>query len=500
MADGEIISSLFRTQGTAGSTVRLTGSEYAVDEILSAAGDRVYFTATFPETGRELGVTDGTIEGTRILDLARPAASSDPRQLIAGPGGLVFLVSDSDTDDGAELWRSGGHSWDTEPLADLEPGFSSGVRLAPGSGGAFYVVFGERRIGWTDGRTARDLLPPFSLSFPQSFIDLGDRTLFFAERRVSETDETRWQPWIWSSDGTPEGTSPVAPAAGYTGPAFSFRFLAALVPEAGDVRFLVQDISSSFSQILSKLSATDGTAAGTRELVSIPPRRFQSPDQLVAAGRFVFVSLRSDSLSSLWASDGTEEGTREVYNINQPYDLSFISELTSAGEQAFFLGDDFERGRELWASDGTPEGTRRVADLAPGAASSTPSDLVAFGDRVLFSADDGEHGRELWISDGTVEGTRLLEIHPGPRGSYPQAFRVIGGRAIFAADDGTHGLELWVTDGTREGTRLAVDVMPGPRPSSPLGFAFFGDELFFNAGRPREGYELWKLPLAALEP
>jgi ELWxxDGT repeat protein len=344
--------------------------------------------------------------------------------------------------------------------------------------------------GRADGaRRAASALP---LLCP-SFVDLGDRTLFFGERPVSD-NEADWQPWVWSSDGTPEGTSAVAPAAGGSGLAFSFRFRAALVPGEGDVRYLVQEITST-PVSLSKLSATDGTAAGTRELAQLTIGRYHYLDGLVAAGRFVLTSFWSDSHASLWASDGTEEGTREVYAVDRPFELSFVSGLTAAGEQAFFLGDDYERGRELWVSDGTPEGTHRVADLAPGAASSTPTDLAAFGDRVLFSADDGTHGRELWVSDGTAEGTRLLEIQPGPRGSYPQAFQAIGDRAVFAADDGEHGLEVWVTDGTPEGTRLAADVMPGPRASSPRHFAVFGDELFFNAGRPREGYELWKLPL-----
>jgi ELWxxDGT repeat protein len=491
-------SALFRTQGSADSTVRLTDLDPG-GETLAVAGGRMYVAAAFPEVGRELAVTDGTVEGTHVLDLARPVASSDPSQLIAGAGGLVFLAGAGGS--GTDLWRSGGRRWDTEPLADLVPGFISGdgMRLAPGSGGAFYYTYDDQRFGWTDGQTVRDLLPPHSLSFPESFVDLDDRTLFFAPRPLSETNETGWQPWIWSSDGTPDGTTPVTEAAGIVSDFTSFQSRAARDPQSGDVRYLVQEVLY-FPERLSELSATDGTAAGTRELVQIPVGRYQYLDAFVAAGPSVLVSFWSDSRASLWASDGTDGGTREVYTIDRPYDLSFISGLTAAGEQAFFLGDDFERGRELWASDGTPEGTRRVADLAPGAASSTPSDLVAFGDLVLFSADDGEHGRELWVSDGTAEGTRLLEIQPGPRGSYPQQFQLVGDRVVFAADDGVHGLEPWVTDGTLEGTHFVTDLMAGPRASSPGDFEVFGDELFFSAGRPSEGYELWKLPLAALEP
>jgi ELWxxDGT repeat protein len=486
---GENASALFRTQGTAASTVRLSDPGLEVEWVMAAVGDRVYFTIAASEgEGGKLGVTDGTAEGTHVLDLGRRVPSSNPHQLIAGSAGLAFLVRpDSGSDD---LWRSGGHAEDTEELAsDVVPSW-----FAPGSGGAFYATFDERRFGWTDGQTIRDLLPPYSLSFPQSFVDLGDRTLFFATRQVSETESA---PWIWSSDGTPEGTSPVAAAVGAAGVANYFFIPAALVPDLGEVRYLVQQ---DIPRTLSKLSVTDGTAAGTRELARIPTRRFEHLVQFVAAGRNVFVTFWNDGRASLWVSDGTEDGTQEIYAIPNPWDLSIIYDLVAAGDQAFFPGDDFEHGRELWVSDGTPEGTHRVADLAPGLVSSTPTDLFAFGDRLLFSADDGEHGRELWVSDGTAEGTRLLEIQPGPRGSYPQQFQLVGDRVVFAADDGVHGLEPWVTDGTPEGTHFVTDLMAGPRASSPGDFEVFGDELFFSAGRPSEGYELWKLPLTALEP
>jgi len=487
---------IFRTRGSADSTLHLADYGVVGGPALSVAGGRLYFSGFFAELGQELGVTDGTVEGTHVLDLARPVTSSDPSQLIAGSGGLIFLATGNESD--TDLWRSGGHQWDTEPLADLLPGSSGGIRLVPGSGGAFYYTFGEARFGWTDGRTIGDLFPPGTFFYPEASVELGDRTLLFAARALSETV---WQPWIWSSDGTPEGTVPVAAAAGHTGEAYSFRSLATLVPGGGEARFLVRQESSTPPYVaVTTLWTTDGTAAGTHELVQVPVGRYQALNELVAAGPYVFASIQSDYRASLWASDGTAEGTREVYAVTRPFYLSYLSELTAAGEQAFFLGDDFERGRELWVSDGTAEGTRQVADLAPGAASSAPSDVVALGSRVLFSADDGTHGRELWVSDGTAEGTRLLEIHSGPRGSYPQAFRVIGDQAVFAADDGVHGLEPWVTDGTPEGTRLVADVMAGPPSSSPRELTVQGDELFFNAGRPREGYELWKLPLAALEP
>jgi len=476
-------SGLYGTRGTADSTVRLAplggGALY-----LSSAGGRVYFAGSLGEGRQELGVTDGTVAGTHVFDFGRPVRSSKPHRLIAAPGGLAFLADDGVS--GVELWRSGGPREDTERLAELIPGDGEGIDLHSGSGGVFYFTFDSQHFGWTDGRTVRDVVPPGSLGWPAGFVDRPGTTLFFANRLAPEGNS---QKWIWHSDGTPEGTAAVAPAA-----ARGDNVGVAEIP-GGNVRFVVQDIPSFFPEFISKLSETDGTAAGTHSLTRFALPKLGILREFVAAGRNVFGAFTTDSRTSLRASDGTSEGTREVYAIPFPFELSFLEQLTPVGDQIFFPGDDFEKGRELWASDGSPEGTRRVADLAPGPAPSSPSELAAFGDRLLFSADDREHGRELWISDGTTVGTQRLEIRPGPNGSYPQAIRIFGDRAFFAADDGVHGLELWTTDGTPEGTHLAADVLPGPKGSSPSEFEIYGGALYFRAGRPLEGYELWKLPL-----
>lgn len=484
---------LYVTEGTAESTVRLADAE---SPVALGVGGLVFFVGHPGGQARGLGVTDGTVAGTRVFGLARPVRSSDPRQLTGTPGGLVFLVGESEA--GAEIWRTGGKGRDTEPLPGVASGTFPDARLYPGIGGAFYYTFDQGRLGWTDGLTSREILPPGSIGIPAGLTERDGRAIFLAQRPTPDGGE---EVWVWRSDGTPEGT---AAAVRATNLHASFRFSSRIwtaEPDEGGLRYLVQDIPGAFPDFLSNLSETDGTAAGTHSLVRIPVPTMFVVRGLVAAGRNVFALFDDRSQrQALWASDGTAEGTRAVLTGPGRERISIFEGLVAAGEQVFFPVDTAATGVELWASDGTPEGTRRVIDLAPGASSSYPSDLTAFGDRLLFSADDGEHGRELWITDGTLSGTRRLEIRPGPQGSYPQAIRSLSDRAVFAADDGVHGLELWTTDGTPEGTRLAADVMPGPKGSSPRGFQIFGDELFFSAGRPREGYELWKLPLSAVAP
>ncbi|HEV7668583.1 MAG TPA: hypothetical protein VGS22_08675 [Thermoanaerobaculia bacterium] len=492
MPSGAASYGLYVTEGTAESTVRLADSD---SPVALGIGGLVFFVGHPGGQARGLGVTDGTVAGTRVFGLARPVRSSDPRQLTATPGGLVFSVGGPEA--GGEIWRTGGNGQDTEPLPGVASGTFPEARLYPGIGGAFYYIFDEDRLGWTDGLTSREILPPGSIGNPVGLTERDGRAIFLARRPTGGGEEV----WVWGSDGTPEGTTAVVRATNVFAPfPFSFRIWTA-EPDEGGLRYLVQDIPGAFPDFLSNLSETDGTAAGTRGLVRIPvPTKFVVHD-LVAAGRNVFALFDDRSQrQALWASDGTAEGTRAVLTGPGRERISIFEGLVAAGDQVFFPVDTAATGVELWASDGTREGTRRVMDLAPGATSSYPSDFAALGDRLLFSADDGEHGRELWITDGTPSGTRRLEIRPGPQGSYPQAIRTIGDRAVFAADDGAHGLEIWTTDGTPEGTRLAADVQRGPKGSSPRGFEIFGDELFFSAGRPREGYELWKLPLAVVAP
>ena len=480
---------LFVTEGTEESTVRLAD---AGDSAVALSGGRVYFVGHLGESARGLGVTDGTADRTRILLRARPVRSSDPRQMTATPGGLLFTADAAAV--GPEIWRSGGTAESTEPLPGIAPTTFPSTRLFPGLGGAFLYRFSDQSFSWTDGLSAREVLPPDSIGIPVGFsTERNGRSVFLAPRPTSEDGE---EVWVWSSDGTPEGTAPVVRAANQRAPFSSFWNWAA-TPEGGDLRYLVQQFVGNFPDSLSNLGETDGTAEGTRSLVRFPvPKSFQVR-AFVAAGRNVFALFEQQGgRAALWASDGTTEGTREVLAGPGDDRIGLIDSLVAAGDQVFLSVYTATSGLELWASDGTPEGTRQVLDVASGFASSYPSDFAAFGSRLLFSADDGEHGRELWITDGSAQGTHRLEIRPGPQGSYPQAFFSLGDRAVFAADDGVHGLEIWTTDGTPEGTRLAAEVIPGPLGGSPRGVAEFGDELLFNAGRPREGYELWKLPLS----
>ena len=489
---------VFHTDGTAGSTVRLPGTDRS--GMLSTWNGRLLLEVERPGGGSALAVTDPAAAAPRVLFEGRRAPWSLPEDLSPAENGLLFTA-----DDGVHagvVWRTDGRPSGTHILADLSSGSNRTrrPRLFPRRGGVFVSVF-EFDLGsavfWSDGSAgpSRTLVHDPRLSFPRGFVETSEGVAFFLDHGLSDFSSALE---LWGSDGTPEGTNRLAVVDPGSDP-----FDQALVtpgPEPGSASFILQSFAARRFRI-SDLFTTDGTPGGTRALGPLGLGVHTEILGIVAAAGRTFLVLYEEgrrSVSKLWASDGTPSGTVELFRIDNPFDHSFISEIAAASDRVYFIGDEGAGGREIWASDGTREGTRRVADIVPGRRGSNPSDLFTFRDLLFFSADDGEHGGELWVSDGTAAGTRQIEIRPGPRGSFPHAFASVGDHVLFAADDGTHGLEIWTTDGTAAGTRLVADALPGRLGSDPSGFALYGDNLFFSAGRPNVGYELFRVPAGAL--
>jgi ELWxxDGT repeat protein len=216
---------------------------------------------------------------------------------------------------------------------------------------------------------------------------------------------------------------------------------------------------------------------------------------LVAApgGRAVFAA-KSDpgqpvyEPHSLWLTDGTAAGTHPFYQLptgHAPYDL------VVAGNKLFF--DPYSFGRGLAVSDLTT-GETRVIDLSE---TSTRDEILAVGEKVFYTGWPGDNqGKELGVSDSTIAGTRWIEIKPGPEGSTPSGlFALDDGRVVFAAAGDAAGNELWISDGTPDGTRRLTDLAPGPAASTPRNFAQVGQRLYFEANDGVRGAELWTLDI-----
>ncbi len=379
----------FVTRGTLATTFPLTPAVTASQNLIWSLGALpagAVFQAESTPLGNGLWITDGSLQGTRMLaPLGRGSMrrATDP---LVHDGRLWFEWDDGS---GPTLWRTDGTTSGTGPVS----GWPSGQRFLPKAAihGAMYGWGGNGTEGWepwiSDGTAAgtvrlADVAPGFAGSDPTHFTPLG-RGVFF----VASSPQTGAEPWF--TDGTPAGT----------------RLITELVPLAAHGR--ISEATSLADRVLfvANTSATgwrlwtsDGTATGTSPLPALPTTNPNAqPTGLARIGdRVVFATDPGGPASKLWATDGTGPGTVGLFDGSQ-LGAVIRSPATPAGDggEFVFVARDGSHGEELWASDGTLAGTRVVTDSQAGPADGEPRQIFRLGDALLFQAEDGLTGKEL---------------------------------------------------------------------------------------------------------
>jgi ELWxxDGT repeat protein len=515
--------SLWKSDGTSGGTQILLAGHDAT--ALSPAASGVVFAAGDTDHGRELWVTDGTVEGTRLLRDLRSGPESSFIEQFFELDGLVYFSAYDGTD--YQAWRTDGTEAGTVPLGppaagsiEAAVGFRHGAVLLTQQG------YGQEQIWVTDGSRAgtAPLTPasPDVSSRPDKLAALGNVVLFSA----NATSGTG----LFRSDGSADGTTLVqsliptsepisgsivalgekaaflgATAAGYQifasdgTPAGTFPLGIA----GGDPRLeiVTSGASAFFRSGCCGLWKTDGTVAGTIRLMELPlntySNRFYSMTSWRGGIAFITDTDLAPPSPRLWVSDGTAGGTSQVSDVyvdhfgREPY-------LAALGDLLLFASRGTS-GAELWRSDGTSPGTARVAVLpfSPGAAYAYVDSFVRSGPFVFFRLvngyDSGDTSQELWRTDGTDQGTIHLAQFPNSRGFFDDVSWLtdVAGTLFFSAPDLAHGAELWKSDGTPQGTALVADIRSGKSPSAPQNLAAIGGLLVFTASDGEHGLEPW---------
>lgn len=486
------------TDGTAAGTSALANLRpdlaSALPDGLVGWQDRLFFAADGEDAGtpvgRELWTSTGagvTLVANVALDGAAPA-SSNPADLVATAGGILFTASDASA--GRELWSTDGATLATALVKDVDPSVvlvgsipvpRSGIQspgwltalgpvaLFAADGGASAGGVG-RELWATDGTSAgtrllADLNAGAASSFPTGLTAAGGAVWFSAD-----DGDPLVLSKIYRSDGTPGGTLAAPQLDCAAGPVYSPRWFAELNGEA------VFAAESDYFPGAVKLFRYDATSGCVRHVIdttfydTVDPVSFTST---LGAGWF---GARDAAGWALWTTDGRPAGTRPVARFGSQGGGA-IGAITSLGGRLLVVANDEIHGDELWSFDPATETTALVRDTFPGPLGSVEGSalvpLPARG-RVLYAADDGVAGRELWISDGTGAGTRLLQdLRPGPASSNPEHLTKVGDLVYFTADDGATGRELWVLDTSEAG----LDLTP-PTPYCPAA------PMVFEATRP----------------
>lgn len=188
---------------------------------------------------------------------------------------------------------------------------------------------------------------------------------------------------------------------------------------------------------------TDGTAAGARKIMSMPPLS-GSPTYFTSLGPYVYFFARAaGGGTQIMRTDGTAEGTAIVAAMPYP---SFVQSVVVSGTLMYFIAGN---GDELWRSDGTEAGTFRLANLPYG------QQLAAASGYVYFKASSALSGTELWRTDGTLGGTvQVRDITAGPESSDIDRIVTVGNKVFFWVM-APGAPRLWSSDGTAGGTAPA---------------------------------------------
>jgi ELWxxDGT repeat protein len=470
---------LWKSDGTPAGTrrfVRLDTAWFWGELTLATLGNKVFFSAGDEQHGVEPWVSDGTPEGTGLVeDISRIGPSSYPEDFAVLGDTLFFNACPALFE--TVLYKSGGTPETTAAVFNSGPLEPCGLLGKPVA--AIGKIFFERsgQLWATDGTPGNTVrVTQIDAENSQSLIPVRvehQGRLYFPVRN-QETVE------IWRSDGTPGGTEKVLEIA-------EIRGIFHMASLGSHLYFTATDDSDDLSPWRS-----DGTPAGTLRLTDTEISSDENKDpQFIRLGNAVLFAG-----DELWRTNGTPQGTARVRDLSERYIDAGITDFTIFEGALYFFAHTLEDQRALWRSDGTSTGTVVVKPLIDlGVSDSDPRHLTVFAGRLFFAAEDGVHGRELWTSDGTATGTTLVrDIHPGAS-SWPSDLVVAGGKLFFTADDGLNGQELWESDGTAAGTRLRQDIAPGAASSSPRELTVAGSRLFFSADDGETGRELWALPL-----
>ena len=478
---------IWRSDGTAIGTSAISNialnSDWYEGQItnLVATSNQLFFTAVDPIARKELFVSDGTLAGTHMVKDINPENGwcwwciIEIENLKVINNKVVFRAGNSVS--GREMWVSDGTANGTFMLEDSNPGptNSDADQFTVIGNKLFYRAYdasGNYRLHSTDGTVAGTHTINYrsdngGASGINDFRAVGNNALLMLENGVYG-----WQ-W-WFSDGTNSGTYLLDPYP-------TDGSWPELVTVSGDkVFFRTHDTNND-----RELYVAD--SSGVTRLGNIRTTGSSEPDQLIATSTGVVFTAEHDFYGrEPWITDGTVSGTRLLADVNTRAGTVSFDSLTSVNGKIIYRFNDNVRGWQIVASDGTSQGTGFAQINSSG--TSDPSELLSLGSRAVFNAVNAQGDRQLYVSDGTAVGTTvILDINSLGNDNVGN-MALINGVVYFGADDGVNGREMWVTDGTVGGTRMLLDLNTTGS-SDPYSFTLSNGKIYFTASDGIKGRE-----------
>lgn len=408
----EFGSELWATDGTAAGTSQL--EDFLTGPVDSFWGGldasifegRLYFSA-LTGAGVGLWVTDGTSEGTQVF------FGGDSFAFFVGPtlatdDWLYFVAQVGIDGIGAELYRTDGDPANIQIVTDLQPGPVGGLAGTTELiefDGELYFAANDGTTGvelWRSDGTAAgtnpvaDLAPGSASSSPREFAVVGNRLLFMARDAAGAYQ-------VFATDGTAAETVPLTDVA--------LGVLLGL-DSNGDTAFFRINPSSSGVQ----LWTSDGTPAGTTFVETLSPPTFGADylefQQIGSGPTMVFPNNDWISGLELWSTDGTPEGTGVLFDVAPGGAASLPADLVRLGGKLLFTANDGVTGKELHVANLTAAGEWAAESYGSPCGSGAPSlsvtDIPQVNGPFALTVGDAAPGLPGLMAIGTAQAFEPL--------------------------------------------------------------------------------------------
>lgn len=491
---------LWRSDGTSDGAKFLYSFKKEPTDFVDLGNSGLLFVAETEEFGSELWITHGTTESTQLLkDIYNGPEFSSPGDmclsaLAESQGTKLVYFSATHPDTGRELWQSDGSPEGTVLVQDIAPGpFGSGPAIIRSSLRGLFLTAMTPELGkelWgahVNGDHYGPLVQPGEgvegpkSSEPYALCLEANGYLYYSQK-CHDGEE------LWFTTGVPGSARQLSKI--YTGGtaepyhltlAERVVYFSAADPVHG--RELWETRGENGPPALVHDIFTDNSANPS-----------SSPSEMEPLGdTLLFAADDIEHGNELWITDGTEVGTRLLRDISTGSTSSNPSHITAIGGVAYFCAETEAQGLELWVTNGTEIGTAIAADVNPHGDGS-PENLVELNGKLFFTVFEPESGNELWSVEPGKPPRIHKNIRDGKDSSNPRNLVVWNNQLYFQANDGVHGEELWRTDGTEQGTVMVCDVVRAPYDSISISsLQPAGNALYIAGSSPTTGRELWLL-------
>ncbi len=335
---------------------------------------KVYFPAG-PNSGTDfvhsLWVSDGTPGGTHAIANATNLANRDwkaARRTLLGAS-ILFIARDPTA--GVELHRLDLAN-DAVTVLDLNPGgdgVTTETRIAAMNGFALFAGTDQTGQGlelWrTDGTLpgssrVLDINPGATTSFPPNPLMLMQRV---GDRALFyATDSTGIE--LWSTDGTAANTAPLTTVPSNVATQF------ALLAVTGEHAYFSMPIGGVlFGDIIHRVIVTDGTVAGTKTLSTgliraseVPYLRVAGDDNVAYLKAYMFDGIRVQYVTALYKYEPAADRTTHMGLLSS---YQTTEAMDSYAGRAIFSSYDPSSGIEPYISDASGTGSTLLKNITP---------------------------------------------------------------------------------------------------------------------------------------